>query len=94
MNETIFSQIPIPEFIELVREVIKEELNSSIIKSNIQDSDELLTLKEACIYLKISKVTIHKWKREGKIEFLRFGNRIRFQKSELIKAAHAKNKYL
>jgi excisionase family DNA binding protein len=44
---------------------------------------EILTMKEAIGYLKISERTLLKLIKEGKVRNLRVGNRYRFIKSEL-----------
>lgn len=48
--------------------------------------EDFLTAKQVSKLLGVSLVTLHKWKREGKLKFHRFGSRIRFRKSEIISA--------
>ena len=43
-----------------------------------------LTIKEVSTLIGVSQVTLHKWKKQGKLKFYRFGSRIRFLKSEVI----------
>ena len=46
--------------------------------------DEMLTVKEVAKLLGVSLVSIHAWKKDGKIKFYKYGSRIRFKKSEVL----------
>jgi len=46
----------------------------------------MIKAKEACEYLKISKVTLFKWIRENKINAYHLGTRLYLKKSEIEKA--------
>jgi excisionase family DNA binding protein len=66
------------------REIIRSEIQK--INLNIQTApvqDDLLGIDQVKDYLKVSKVTIHKWKKRGLIKSHRIGRRIYFKKSEL-----------
>ena len=56
-----------------------------------QVTDELIKLSEAARLLKVSKVTIHSWKRKGLIPFYRISNKIYFKKSEVLAALKKAN---
>ncbi len=45
--------------------------------------DELLTVDEACTFLKIKQNALYRWKREKLIPFVKIGSRTYFKKSEL-----------
>jgi len=47
------------------------------------DNQEILTMKEAAGYLKITEKTLLKLVKEGKVRALRVGNMYRFIKDEL-----------
>jgi excisionase family DNA binding protein len=47
-------------------------------------NDEMLTVKEVAKLLGVSLVSIHAWKKDGKIKFYLYGSRIRFKKSEVL----------
>jgi len=47
--------------------------------------EELLTLDEACLFLKIGRSTVYRLAKEKKIPSLKLGNLWRFRKSSLIK---------
>jgi excisionase family DNA binding protein len=39
------------------------------------DSSELLTVAEACRYLKVTRTTLYRWARLGKLRFVKLGER-------------------
>jgi excisionase family DNA binding protein len=85
-NATLFVAMPFDEFKELIQATIKNELkNFSIVPQNIEP-DNLLNINEAGALLHVSKVTIHKWKRNKLIQAYRIGRKIYFKKEELINA--------
>lgn len=49
-----------------------------------EDNGNFLTAKEVSKLLSVSLVTLHKWKKDGKIKFYRFGSRIRFKRNEIL----------
>lgn len=48
-----------------------------------KDKEKYLTFSETCEAFDCSSVTLHKWKREGKIKFYRMGGKIYFKRSEV-----------
>lgn len=60
---------------------IQEKYNSSTQLP--EDHDDLLTFPEALAFLKITRNTLHRWKREGNIPFNKIGTRTYFKKSDL-----------
>jgi excisionase family DNA binding protein len=52
--------------------------------------EEYLTFKQACETFDCSTVTLHKWKKEGRIPFYRIGGRILFKKSDVFGLEKAK----
>lgn len=88
-SATLFVAMPFDEFQELIQSTIKNELrNFSIIPQQVQ-KDELLSIEEAGALLHVSKVTIHKWKRNKLIQAYRIGRKIYFKRQELIDAIKA-----
>lgn len=51
-----------------------------------RDPDELLTIDEAVVLLKISKPTLWRWCKSGKLNKLAIGGRRYFRKGELLKS--------
>ena len=77
-----------------LQEILNENIDSRIANSQptqSKEDDELLTVKEAAAFLKISKMSLHNWKKAGKVKYHRIGSRIRFKKSELLNAGTIKN---
>lgn len=52
--------------------------------------ETLFTTKEACEFLRCSKPTLHRWKKEGLIPFVRIGVNIRYRESDLKKIVEKK----
>lgn len=80
-EQILFSPIPLEELISR----LKSELNISQPSQQQETTEEeFLTAKEVSKLLGVSLVSLHKWKKDGKIKFHRYGSRIRFRKSEII----------
>ena len=88
MKEIIFFSMPLEDFKSLIRDCIKSESPMTGPVTQITEACEFFTEKEASKFLKVSKVTLKKWRDEGRIKFHRIGSRIRYKKSELLEAMH------
>lgn len=88
-TETRVIDLTVGELQEILNENIESRI-SNLKPQQPNDEEELLTIKEASKFLKISVVSIHKWKKQGKIKYLRIGSRIRFRKSEILTALETK----
>ncbi len=53
-----------------------------IIKT-IDPATDLLTTEQLANELQVSPMTIHNWKRHGKIPVIRFGTRVRYKLTEV-----------
>lgn len=82
-NNIILSPINIDELETRLISRLKTELNLAT-PAPANQPDELLTVKEVARLLSVSLVTIHQWKKDGKLKFQRFGTRIRFRKSDIL----------
>lgn len=69
---------------QLVRQVISETANN---KSGAADNEEekFLSAKEAQEFLKIGHSTLHRFINTGKLKPVRFGRKLLFRKSDLLK---------
>ncbi len=85
-EKQIFTNITEDRFRELIREVIREEISGI----NHSETEDLIKAKEACDYLMISKVTLYKWMKQGRIIGYYLGTRLFFKKSELEQALSIK----
>ena len=64
---------------------MNEVVNLKPIKESFEDID-LIDMDETLAILKVSKMTIHNWKKTGIIKSYKMGRKIYFKKSELIEA--------
>jgi excisionase family DNA binding protein len=71
---------------------LKSELTPVAPATPKETTEDFLTAKQVSKLLGISLVTLHKWKKDGKLKFHRFGTRIRFQKSEILNNEKFSNK--
>ena len=69
-----------------VTDVLKFQKESYSKQTPPNQNDELIRLSEAARLLKVSKVTVHTWKRKGLIPFYRISNKIYFKRNEVISA--------
>jgi len=54
--------------------------------------DDLLSIDEAANFLKVSKATIHNWRKQGIISCLRKGGRVYFSRRILMNSLKGKGK--
>lgn len=78
-------------FREVVREVIKEELQSaSCIPPAYHAPESFLSVSEICTLFKISKPTLYQWIRSGNLKSVKISSRRFFLYSEVRKMVTAK----
>jgi len=87
MKREIFTNLEIQDIETIIRNCIREELEE--FKKG-EEGEELMKASDVCDYLKISKVTLYKWLREGKISGYYLATRLFFWKSEINKALNKK----
>jgi len=83
VKKEIFINIDILDLENLIRNCVHDEIQK-IVKNN--ENSELMKAIEVCEYLKISKVTLFKWMRKGKIIGYHLGTRLFFKRSEIVNA--------
>ena len=90
MNDaTLFTAMYVSQFMGLLKDSISESIREEFkqfVNTPKTEYDELLTIEQTAKLLHVSKVTIHKWKKQRLIPFHRIGRRIMFKKKELIEA--------
>lgn len=79
------------EFRDLIRKSIREELQTYNPPPPQYDPNELLTIQQVVDLLQISKVSLHSWKRDGRLPFLRMGRRVYFKRGEVMAAMESVN---
>ncbi len=90
-KDIIFSSIRRDDLVTLIRESVKEGFTS--VKQDAVPTDDFINEKDAAKFLMVSKATMNLWRKSGVLPFYRIGSRIRYKKSELLKAAEIKRKY-
>lgn len=78
-EKQIFTNISEDRFKELIREVVRDE----ITQLNRNETEDLIKAKDVCDYLQVSKVTLYKWLKQGKVTGYYLGSRLFFKKSEI-----------
>ena len=87
MAELTIIQVTKEELKELIRVSIIEALSKEQPTSRkVEPTEPLLKIEEVSDILKVSRVTIHKWKKSGRIPFHRISNRIFFKQSEILES--------
>jgi len=85
MSQQIYlNGISIEDFQNQLIGKLKTEILSTSPQLKKDTEDEFLTAKQVSKLLSVSLVTLHQWKKDGKLKFHRFGTRIRFKKSEIL----------
>ncbi|WP_159800733.1 helix-turn-helix domain-containing protein [Flavobacterium sp. MK4S-17] len=89
MGQTILLHEISPEDLqEMIRQAVREELNSFLSELKVQkdDSDVLLSRAEASELLKVSLTTLWNWTKSNKVISYGMGNRIFYKKKELLES--------
>ena len=76
-----------------LEEILKKQEQSflRVFRENISslkkdEPEELLTTKEACQFLKISSVSLWKWREKGRIKAFKIHNKTYYKRSQLLEA--------
>jgi excisionase family DNA binding protein len=85
MNNIILHSTPISDLRLMIGEVVREQLEILIPKSEPQEQF-YLTRNEAATKLRVTLSTVDKYAKRGIIQSYRIGGRIRFKSSEIEKA--------
>lgn len=84
MEEIIISRKTLAELLLSFRHIIKQELACTSESNNNVSDETLIDSNEASKILNVSKQTLYIWRKTGNIEFLTFGTRIRYRKSDIL----------
>ena len=72
---------------EIIKKIVQEEVSKQLAQINHEKpepvNEKLLTAEEACDYLRCSRPTLHRWKKEGIVPHVRIGANIRYRESDL-----------
>jgi predicted DNA-binding transcriptional regulator AlpA len=83
----ILQQLSVPELKEIISETIRDQFEKSKQLESEQSSlPELLSAKQTALFLGISKVSLWKWSKDGKLQSYQISGRIRYKRDEIMKA--------
>jgi excisionase family DNA binding protein len=83
--EHISVTLPLEEFKNLLAQVVREELRTSNALIPKPNGDDLLTIKEACSYLGVSRPTVYALMKQDKLKYVYLAkNRLRFIRANLL----------
>ena len=86
MTHQILISIPIEDFWIKVEEIIKKVIVENKVEIPAEIKPDYLTQDEVAQLLKVSKVTIIKYTRNGNLKGYRIGRRVRYKRNEIDKA--------
>ncbi len=77
--------MPLEDFKQLLSLIVRNELQTHQKNDNEMDPNELLTIQEACTYLKVSRPTVYGLMKEKKLRCRYLSkNRLRFLRADLV----------
>ena len=84
------------EFTTLIKDLIdtslKEHFNKQPSLQTTDQREKLYTVQEVAVFFAVSTTTIHAWKNQGILSFVKINSRIRFRHSDLIALNTKRNK--
>lgn len=83
MERVILTSLSIEELTSIIQTTVSKEISKKT-EPTTDDDNTFMTRSEVCDFLKISKPTLHKWTKEGKIEGHRIGKFVRYKKEDVI----------
>jgi hypothetical protein len=94
MNSTFFTSLSVGELSEIIKECISGFFAEQHKEYRQEPpADDLLSIEDIQKIFKVSKVTVHKWKKKGLIPFYKMNRKVYFKKSEVINSmCHKKRK--
>lgn len=81
------TNLSIDEFKSVITDTLQEAVSKALAKLPISrppEAEELIKIGEVAKMLGVTTVTIHDWKKKGKLPFYRIANKIYFKKNEVI----------
>ena len=70
--------------IEQLKALIDERIKKNNIDKEKSWNDDILTEDEACEFLKITRPTLYKLRKEGKVKYMKAGKGFRYLRSYLL----------
>lgn len=83
------------DLLGMIRECIKDALT---LRTQVKNPDpvpeDLITIEDIQNIFRVSKVTVHKWKKRGLLPYYKMNRKVYFKKSEVIDAMQHKKRKL
>jgi hypothetical protein len=93
MEQILLTSITLEELLDKITERINKALSITLERKETPIPEDLLTIEDLESLFKVSKVTIHKWKKRGLIPFYKMNRKVYFKRSEVINSmSHKKRK--
>jgi excisionase family DNA binding protein len=90
LSNIILSPITLEELRGLISSSVSQSVEAGLSQlrqsGKEQEAKGFLKLTDVSKLLKVSKVTIHAWKKAGLLPFYRIGRRVYFKESEVLEA--------
>ena len=83
-NSILLQNISREDLTQLIKEILRSQLEDFKETLNTHNPDELLTRKETCKFLQIDSSTLWHWTNKGKVIAYGIGNRRYYKKAELL----------
>jgi len=91
----MFLQMTADDLRGMISECIKDALTlERQEKAPEPIPEDLLSIEDIQKVFKVSKVTVHKWKKKGLLPFYKMNRKVYFKKSEVIEAMQHKKRKL
>ncbi len=85
-EQVLITDVSFDDFISALAEKMSIEHRKTKSYEFEQLDQELIKIPEVAKILQVSEVTVHSWKKAGKIPFYLISNRVYFKKNEVISA--------
>ena len=91
-NSILLQNISREDLTQLIKEILRSQLEDFKETFNTHNPDELLTREETCKYFQIDSSTLWHWTNKGKVTAYGIGNRRYYKKTELLESLTALKK--
>ena len=83
-NSILLQNLSRQDLTQLIKEIVRSQLEDFKETLNTHNPDELLTREEACKLLKVDSSTLWRWTNKGKVIAYGIGSRRFYKKEELL----------
>ena len=88
MSKAVFIPIPIDKFNTQLEAMVQKAVKDGMRN---QSQFQLVTTEELMEVLKVTKMSIHNWRKEGWLPCIKLGSSIRFNLEEVMEAIEKRN---